>query len=126
MCNCHGRMEELCPYSAECELIVQSFVLDLQLSHLLLQLDALLLPLDTQPLVILQEQRLIVSPAGGSTGSLIIMKDAVTSHTAKMLIILNKIVYFALCLQPPAESNTMVGTLHTPPQKKADLQYSVF
>lgn len=65
-------MEELCSYTAECELIMQPLVLGLQRSHLLLQLDALLLPLDTQPLVLLQEETLTVSSVGGSTDHLII------------------------------------------------------
>lgn len=72
-------MEELWSYAAERELIMQPLVLDLQCGHLLLQLDALLLPLDTQPLVLLREQRPNVSPAGGSTdrSSVLIIKDLV-------------------------------------------------
>lgn len=77
-------MEELWSYNADCEFIMQPLVLDLQRSHLLLQLDALLLPLDTQPLVLLWEQRLIVSPVDDSTdrSSVLIIKDLVIAVIA--------------------------------------------
>lgn len=103
-------MEELWSYTAECELIMQPLVLDLQRSNLLLQLDSLLLPLDTRLLVLLREQRLIVSPAGGSTdrSSVLIIKDLVTAA----------IVYSVL------PKNYSLHFIHT--SQMADFQYYVF